>query len=206
MNEQQNKIQSEQNVARFRVITEEMANIYENNNADYNNLFGKTFHELALSFSVSRIRENCDQICYRATRKVRKQVKYESVRDTLVYMANYAVMTLAEITPAKDARNKSIPKSKQKFARFRAIIEEMVNLYEKKNADYGNSFGDTYKQLGLISAVTRIMDKCNRLYNLRARQNQQRVKEESIRDTLIDLANYAVMTLVEIDRDSKANH
>lgn len=206
MNEQQNKIQSEQNVARFRAITEEMVNVYENNNADYNNIFGKTFHELALSFSVSCIRDNCDRICYYATRKVRKQVKYESVRDILVYLANYAVMILAEITPTKDARNKSIPKSKQKFARFRAIIEEMVNLYEKKNADYGNSFGDTYKQLGLISAVTRIMDKCNRLYNLRARQNQQRVKEESIRDTLIDLANYAVMTLVEIDRDSKANH
>lgn len=206
MDEQQNKIQSEQNTARFRAITEEMVNIYENNNADYDNNFGKMFHELALSSAVSRIQDNCERICYRATRKVRKQVKYESVRDALVYLANYTVMTLVEITPAKDARNESIPKSKQKFARFRAIIEEMANLYEKKNADYGNSFGDTYKRLGLISAVTRIQDKRNRLRNLVVSRSPQYVKDESIRDTLVDLANYAVMTLVEIDRDSKANH
>lgn len=96
--------------------------------------------------------------------------------------------------------------SEQNVARFRTITTEMANLYEKKNADYGNSFGDTYQRLGLISAVTRIQDKCNRLCNLSIKRGRQQVNDESVRDTLVDLANYAVMTLVEIDRDSKANH
>lgn len=47
--------------------------------------------------------------------------------------------------------------------KFRKIAEEVGNLYEKKNAAYGNSFGETYQKLGIVSAVTRISDKYNRL-------------------------------------------
>lgn len=50
--------------------------------------------------------------------------------------------------------------------KFRKIAEEIGNLYEKKNAAYGNSFGETYQKLGIVSAVTRISDKYNRLCTL----------------------------------------
>ena len=93
----------------------------------------------------------------------------------------------------------------KKQQRFRQMTEEMANLYEKKNADYGDSFGETYRRLGLISAVTRIQDKCNRLCNLAVNKSGQQVKDESIRDTLIDLANYAIMTLIELDEEAKEN-
>lgn len=95
--------------------------------------------------------------------------------------------------------------SEQNVVRFCAIAGEMAELYEKKNADYGNSFSDTYQRLGMISAVTRIQDKCNRLCNLAVHQGQQQVKDESIRDTLVDLANYAIMTLIEMEREAEAN-
>ena len=49
---------------------------------------------------------------------------------------------------------------------FKKIATELGELYKKKNAAYNNSFGDTYKKLGIISAVTRISDKYNRLCNL----------------------------------------
>lgn len=49
---------------------------------------------------------------------------------------------------------------------FRKIAQELGDLYEAKDKAYGGSFSDTYKKLGLISAVTRISDKYNRLYNL----------------------------------------
>lgn len=94
--------------------------------------------------------------------------------------------------------------SEQNVARFRAITEEMVNIYEKKNADYGDSFGETYRRLGLVSAVTRIQDKCNRLCNLAVNKGGHQVKDESIRDTLIDLANYAIMTLIEMEHEAEA--
>ena len=80
---------------------------------------------------------------------------------------------------------------------FRSITNEMVQLYARKNADYGDSFGQTYRELGIISAVTRMSDKMNRLKRLTTREYQRAVKDESIDDTLTDLACYAVMTLME---------
>ena len=97
-------------------------------------------------------------------------------------------------------------RAETKQQRFRQMTDEMANLYEKKNADYGDSFGDTYRRLGLVSAVTRIQDKCNRLCNLAVNKGGQQVKDESLRDTLIDLANYAIMTLIEMEREAEANH
>ena len=79
---------------------------------------------------------------------------------------------------------------------FENIAKELLDIYIKKNADYGDSFGETYKKLGIISAITRIADKTNRLQNLCV--NERQVNDESIEDTLMDLANYAIMTLIEL--------
>ena len=84
---------------------------------------------------------------------------------------------------------------------FKQISKEVCELYKKKNKAYGNSFGDTYKKLGIVSAVTRISDKYNRLCNLATNPNINDLNE-SIEDTLKDLAAYSIMTLIEI-RDKK---
>ena len=82
--------------------------------------------------------------------------------------------------------------------KFKEITDEMIALYERKNHDYGNSFSETYRKLGVISATTRMLDKMNRVVSLVTKE-QQKVNDESLRDTLIDLANYAVMTIMELD-------
>lgn len=80
------------------------------------------------------------------------------------------------------------------------ITEELNKIYIAKNADYGDAFGETYKKLGIISAVTRITDKVNRLQSLATKSEEERmVKDESIIDTLKDLSNYALMTLIEME-------
>ena len=83
--------------------------------------------------------------------------------------------------------------------KFKDITEEMNALYERKNHDYGNSFSETFRKLGIISAATRMLDKMNRIVSLVTKE-QQKVHDESLRDTLIDIANYAVMTIMEIDK------
>ena len=87
-------------------------------------------------------------------------------------------------------------------ATFFGVADELCKLYAKKNKAYGNSFGDTYKKLGIISAVTRISDKYNRLCNLSTHPDIDNLGE-SIEDTLADLACYAIMTLVEKRNESK---
>lgn len=82
--------------------------------------------------------------------------------------------------------------------KFKEIANSLGELYEKKNRAYGNSFSDTYKKLGIISAVTRISDKYNRLCNLATNPDIDNLGE-SIEDTLKDLASYSIMTLIELD-------
>lgn len=86
--------------------------------------------------------------------------------------------------------------------KFKHIANELVSLYEKKNNAYGNSFGDTFKKLGIISAVTRISDKYNRLCNLAKHPNIDNLGE-SIEDTLMDLASYSIMTLMELEKEKQ---
>ena len=56
-----------------------------------------------------------------------------------------------------------------------------------------------FSELGIISAVTRIGDKYNRIKNLAVRPTC-RVKDETIIDTLLDMANYCIMTVIEIEK------
>lgn len=84
-----------------------------------------------------------------------------------------------------------------KTARHYAICQKLNAVYKAKNHDYGDSFGDTFKKLGIISAVTRLSDKMNRLMSLAVAHDAQ-VKDEKIEDTLLDMANYAIMTLIEL--------
>ena len=78
---------------------------------------------------------------------------------------------------------------------FRQIAEEITALYEKKDKAYGNSFGETYEKLGIISAVTRISDKYNRLCNLAVNKDIDNLGE-SLEDTLKDMAAYCIMTII----------
>jgi hypothetical protein len=91
----------------------------------------------------------------------------------------------------------------QNVTDFRAIANELSDLYAKKNAAYGNSFGETFGKLGIISAITRISDKYNRLVNLTTHPDIDNLGE-SIDDTLMDTAAYCIMTLVEL-RKHKQN-
>ena len=88
----------------------------------------------------------------------------------------------------------------KKYERHSEITKQLNEIYIAKNTDYGDAFGDTFKKLGIISAVTRIVDKTNRLISLSAKTEVERnVKDETIKDTLMDLANYAIMTLIEME-------
>lgn len=86
---------------------------------------------------------------------------------------------------------------------FKQITNEMLDLYIKKNTDYGSSVTDTYKDYGLVAFLVRMSDKMNRLKTL-YRQPAQ-VSGEKIEDTLLDLANYAILAMIEIRREAKEN-
>ena len=70
--------------------------------------------------------------------------------------------------------------------------EELKKLLIKKNKDYGNSYDKTLDEYGKQIGLIRIEDKLNRLKNLILSEEEIRT-EESIIDTVLDIAGYAVL-------------
>lgn len=85
---------------------------------------------------------------------------------------------------------------------FGEITKQMAQIYEKKNHDYGNSFAKARHEIPNYT-LGKLYDKVSRLISLMGKGEKAKVSDESIEDTLLDLANYAVMELVErrVDRD-----
>lgn len=90
-----------------------------------------------------------------------------------------------------------------KGLRYTKIVNEMYEIYKAKNADYGDSVHDTFLKYGLLSFLVRMEDKISRLRSLTLKgKKEQRVKNESILDTLQDLANYAILAIIELEEQA----
>lgn len=79
--------------------------------------------------------------------------------------------------------------------------DELLSIFEKKNADYGNSFEESLEKHGIIAAIVRMEDKMGRLNSLSKKGTEQKVSDESLVDTLKDLSNYALMTAVWLEEE-----
>ena len=80
---------------------------------------------------------------------------------------------------------------------YQYILSNLEDTYKRKNSDYGNSVGDTYQKFGDISFLTRITDKYNRILSLADKGECGEVKDEALEDTILDLANYCLLWIVE---------
>lgn len=79
------------------------------------------------------------------------------------------------------------------------VQNEALELFKKKNADYGDSFA-TY---GPIGVIVRMQDKINRLVSV-SKRDVSLVRDESLRDTLIDLHNYSAMAIMLMDEKNES--
>ena len=86
--------------------------------------------------------------------------------------------------------------------RHRKILDEMADTFSKKNSDYGNAFEEILDDFGASYAVGRLKEKHKRLTKL-ITSNKQEVEDESIEDTLLDMANYAVLTIMWLQKQKE---
>lgn len=80
-------------------------------------------------------------------------------------------------------------------SRINRIAEDIATLVNRKNNDYGNSFGKLFEKYGYMSYLIRINDKISRLESLTINNKEQQVKEESVKDTLMDIVGYTLLML-----------
>lgn len=87
--------------------------------------------------------------------------------------------------------------SGQKKRVHEKLCEKLHETYIAKNADYGDSFSDSFKEYGITAALVRMQDKWNRIKQLT--KQEEKVRGEGIKDSLLDLAGYAIMTIMELE-------
>ena len=81
-----------------------------------------------------------------------------------------------------------------RIAQMEKVQTDARDLFKKKNADYGDAFA-TY---GTVGVIVRLGDKISRLSSI-SKTGVTLVEDEKIRDTLIDLHNYAAMAIMLLD-------
>lgn len=142
--------------------------------------------------------------------------KREVIQQTIGYLATLAnVVQYKKITPEEICKgldairvNLEVLEENDKTLsntsahQFKDIAKGMIETYVRKNHDYGNSFDKSLDKFGLVASVVRIGDKMNRIESLV--QKKAMVQDESIRDTLLDMANYAIMTVMWMDNQHKS--
>ncbi|MCI7555392.1 MAG: DUF1599 domain-containing protein [Bacteroidales bacterium] len=84
---------------------------------------------------------------------------------------------------------------------FRNITNGMYDTFKAKNHDYGNSFSELFAECGMTYAYGHMAEKLKRVKSLMS--DEAKVKGESMRDSLLDLANYAILTIMELDKTRK---
>ena len=85
------------------------------------------------------------------------------------------------------------------FKALETIQKERMELAMRKNSDYGHGGVDAIAACGIQGLATRLMDKAARLLSLTRPGYEQKVKDESIRDTLLDIANYSEYGILIIE-------
>lgn len=88
----------------------------------------------------------------------------------------------------------------RRIGQFMDIQSEGLDLFKKKNADYGDAFA----QYGVIGVLIRIQDKIQRAISI-SKNHIELVNDEKIEDTLIDLHNYAAMALILLKECDSTN-
>ena len=173
------------------------AAICEEINRAYKQRAGKEFHETfhgfrdrndAIKMSRSLLGLNLDMF-----KKMSRIRDFEAARSALVALANQAMMVIIELDgkPTEEDNHWE-------------LCRELQELYHRKNLDYGDSFHLSFLEEGLAMPRIRLGDKYLRFKTLTSGE-KQRVSDESIRDTLIDLANYSIMTIMELDQAMSTN-
>ena len=109
--------------------------------------------------------------------------------DIMMFGTKFDIVTKGE---GKDENEKT------DVDRFKEITEKMFETFKAKNHDYGSSFSNLFKECGMTYAYGHMSEKLERVKSLM--KAEANVKGEGMKDSLLDLANYAILTVMEIEK------
>ena len=117
----------------------------------------------------------------------------------------YSFWCIPAVVDAEWLAKVAISSSTQKTAnektyadRFKEITDKMFETFKAKNHDYGSSFSNLFNECGMTYAYGHMAEKLERVKSLM--KDDAKVKGEGMKDSLLDLANYAILTVMEIEK------
>lgn len=179
-----------ENEIRHAAVCEEINRVYKQGSGEE---FYEAFHSFhdkndAMEMARNLLGMNLDMF-----KQMSRNLDFNAARSALVVLSNLSMMIIIELD------NKPIWKDNHG-----ELCKELQELYHRKNLDYGDSFHLSFLEEGLAMPRIRLGDKYLRFKTLTSGE-KQRVSDESVRDTLIDLANYSIMTIMELDQAMSTN-
>ena len=130
------------------------------------------------------------------------KVACNKIKDKVFYLSTKDIMERGEILNKENIETKIHECSSTEDAKtFKSITDKMCDIYKQKNSDYGNSFSNLFKECGMTYAYGHMAEKLERVKSLM--KDDAKVNGESMRDSLLDLANYAILTIMELDKTRK---
>ena len=91
--------------------------------------------------------------------------------------------------------------NKEDADRFKEITDKMFETFKAKNHDYGSSFSNLFNECGMTYAYGHMAEKLERVKSLM--KDEAKVNGDGMKDSLLDLANYAILTIMELDKTRK---
>ena len=130
------------------------------------------------------------------------KVACNKIKDKVFYLSTKDIMERGEILNKENIETKIHECSSTEDAKtFKSITDKMFETFKAKNHDYGSSFSNLFKECGMTYAYGHMAEKLERVKSLM--KDEAKVNGESMRDSLLDLANYAILTIMELDKTRK---
>ena len=171
----------------------------------------QSFYDCRYGVVLINDRNNADQVCNDNVRNFFRLLIEETEMETEVNKEYQKLIDIVRdvrssivLSAENDAKLKTVeyglknlgsrPVLRSNVQQFMDITTNMAKTYAAKNHDYGNSFDQSLNKFGLIASIVRMNDKMNRFETLASKKAE--VKNESVEDTLLDLANYSILTVM----------
>ena len=127
------------------------------------------------------------------------KVVCNKIKDKVFYLSTKYIMESGEILNKENLEPKIHECSSTEDAKtFKSITDKMFETFKAKNHDYGSSFSNLFKECGMTYAYGHMAEKLERVKSLM--KDEAKVKGERMKDSLLDLANYAILTVMEIEK------
>ena len=135
-------------------------------------------------------------LLFKAQALVKGRYTFNDMLNTTVHDSSSTVKEVAKaMAEAQKTYRKSNYEEKNNDNPFKKYTDKLADVLYKKNRDYGNSFDKTVNKIGHRVLLVRVMDKCDRIENLILNDEQNKVADESLKDSFLDLAGYSILCL-----------